>query len=118
MKKIIGFVAVILLIIGGIYYFKNYTGQELYTKIGTVNEELKLKDDKGKSVLDYRYKLKAANKKGEITTIEFTGSIGRPLREGAYLKVKYNNKKGVLSWEEIDESAVPEKALTKIEVNK
>ncbi|CRH19931.1 MAG: YxeA family protein [Carnobacterium sp.] len=117
MKKIISIVVLVLLVVGGSYYFKNYTGQDLYTKVNAPIEELKTKDNKGNTVLDYRYKLKAIDEKGKITMIDFTGSIGRPLREGAYLKVKYNHKKGVLSWEETSKSSIPKKALLEIESN-
>jgi len=38
----------------------------------------------------------------------------QPLRINAYLKLKVNPRKGVLSWEEVSESTVPEQALKQL----
>ena len=39
----------------------------------------------------------------------------RPLKLNAYLKLKVNPRKGVMSWEEVKETDVPKEALEKME---
>lgn len=44
--------------------------------------------------------------------MNFTGDHN--LRLDAYLRLVYNDKKGVTSWEEVQKQDVPQKALNKI----
>ena len=43
--------------------------------------------------------------------MELNESRDQPLRMKAYLKLKVNPRKGVISWNEVTEKEVPEKAL-------
>ena len=44
--------------------------------------------------------------------MEFTGSHN--LRHDAYLRLVYNDKKGVTSWEEVQKQDIPQKVQNKI----
>ncbi|MGX7419706.1 YxeA family protein [Carnobacterium gallinarum] len=114
MKKIVGILAVVLLAIVGFYYYTNYTGQDYYTQITTDGDPKTTKDDQGNKVTMYEYNLVAINKDGVEKKVTFNGFSGRPLRKEAYLKLSYNKKKGVLSWEEVQKSTIPEKASAKL----
>ena len=52
------------------------------------------------------------NEKGEAKEMEFTGSHN--LRHDAYLRLVYNDKKGVTSWEEVQKQDIPQKVQNKI----
>ena len=51
---------------------------------------------------------------GEEKTVELNEYRDQPLRMKAYLKLKVNPRKGVISWNEVTEKEVPEKALEKL----
>lgn len=100
-----------LFVFGGAfwYYQTNYGGKIYYTKIttdGKVIDVKKMNSDK-LLMVDYVYELPAYNKEGEKINTEFQSTIGRRLKKGAYLKLKVNKIKGVLSWEEVGEKDLP-----------
>lgn len=51
------------------------------------------KDQNGKTYADYSYNQMAYNTKNEAKKLIFKGNKERPLRQGAYLKLAYNEKK-------------------------
>ncbi|HAJ55563.1 MAG TPA: amino acid ABC transporter ATP-binding protein, partial [Lactobacillus sp.] len=53
--------------------------------------------------------------RGGLQQLKFNANRDRPLRKNAFLKVTYNDKKGVTSWESISRSQVPKAALAKLE---
>lgn len=114
MKKIVSVLLIILVGIVGYYCYSNYTGQEFYTQITTDGEPSISRDDTGKEITYYEYKLVAYDKKGLEKKVTFNGVANRPLRKDAYLKLKYNVKKGVLSWEEVQKGDIPKKAAEKL----
>lgn len=59
--------------------------------------------------MDHTYTLPAYNDKGEAKEISF--DTNRELREEAYLCLKYNRMRGVISWAEVQEDVVPQAAL-------
>jgi len=59
--------------------------------------------------MDHTYTLPAYNDKGEAKEISF--DTNRELREDAFLCLKYNGMRGVISWEEVQEDVVPDAAL-------
>lgn len=48
--------------------------------------------------------------------LDFNASKSRPLRREAFLKVTWNEKKGVTSYEEVQQKEVPKKAAEKLGV--
>ena len=50
--------------------------------------------------------------------MELNESRDQPLRMKAYLKLKVNPRKGVISWNEVTEKEVPEKALENYKENR
>ena len=58
----------------------------------------------------YQYELPAANADGLRTTVHF--GAAKQLSNGAYLKLEVQPVRGVVSWEEVAESALPPKVRT------
>lgn len=116
MKKLIGLLVVFLLLSGGAWFAYDYYygGKDYYTEITTTGEVSQDTDSKGESYTIYHYTQKAFDKDGNETTQKMNESREKPLRIGAYLKLTVNERKGVISWEEVKESDVPDKALEKI----
>ena len=116
MKKLIGLLVGFLLLSGGAWYAYNYYygGKDYYTEITTTGEVSQEKDAKGESYTIYHYTQTAFDKDGKETTQKMNESREKPLRIGAFLKLKVNERKGVISWDEVQQSDVPEKALEKI----
>ncbi|EKF50884.1 YxeA family protein [Lactococcus garvieae] len=105
MKKILLILAAALVLIGGGYswYHASYGGTSYYVKI---------REDGGQQLTRYNYKMDGLDSKGKKKELEFMSHHN--LRHEAYLKVLNNNKKGVISWEEVQRNDIPEKVLSKI----
>lgn len=71
--------------------------------------------DKGEGYNVYIYDQKAYNEKGESKDITLREERDRPLKMNAYLKLSVNPRKGVMGWEEVKQSDVPDAALDKLE---
>ncbi|EOL43102.1 hypothetical protein RV11_GL003080 [Enterococcus phoeniculicola] len=115
MKKIIGFFVVLLIFAGGSWFAYNYFygGEAYYTQIVTEGEK-ETDQSSGETFTTYTYQQKAYNKDGEEKQVSMNAFRDRPLRLKAYLKLKVNPRKGVMEWEEIQQTDVPEKALEKL----
>jgi uncharacterized protein (TIGR01655 family) len=104
-------VAVLVLLIGGGYYFINYNriGTETYytkiTKDGVMENE-------HADSTRYNYSLPGFTKDGEEKELDF--SAIKNLRKGAYLKIYTKPVKGVTSYEEVKKADIPEKAQAKV----
>lgn len=70
--------------------------------------------DSGQETVNYRYILPGYTKEGKEKELDFNGQLTRPLRKGAYLKITWNKKKGVTSYEEVEKKDVPKTALEKL----
>ena len=114
MKKILLILAAALVLIGGGYswYHARYGGTSYYVKIREDGEVVKLSSDGGQQLTRYNYKMNGLDSKGKKKELEFMSHHN--LRHEAYLKVLNNNKKGVISWEEVQRNDIPEKVLSKI----
>ena len=62
----------------------------------------------------YKYEQAAYNESGEEKIVKMNEHRSKPLREGAYLKLLVNPRKGVLSWEEVSQEDVPKPALDQL----
>lgn len=115
MKKVlVGIVALVLIVVGGGYacYHTAYGGDSYYVHIQEDGVAKKEKDDSGQEFTRYYYTLTGYDEKGEAKEMNFTGDHN--LRHDAYLRLVYNDKKGVTSWEEVQKQDIPQKALNKI----
>ncbi|EPH94599.1 hypothetical protein D920_02786 [Enterococcus faecalis 13-SD-W-01] len=117
MKKIIGLLIVLAIFIGGSWGAYNYFygGSTYYTKIVTNGEKETGHTDTGEGYNVYIYDQKAYNEKGESKDITLREERDRPLKMNAYLKLSVNPRKGVMGWEEVKQSDVPDAALDKLE---
>ncbi|KRL85577.1 YxeA family protein [Lacticaseibacillus pantheris] len=115
-KLLIGLIAFLLVTVGGlkIYEEVNYGGPSYYTQVTTDGKRFVDKGDNGQEYVDYNYVLTGYDDKGTAQKLTFNGNKARPLHRNAYLKLTYNQKKGVTKWEAVAKSAVPAKALTKL----
>lgn len=116
MKTMLKILIPLLLIAGGswIVYNNYFGGEDYYTQITTSGEMETSKSDNGESMTKYDYNQKAYNVKGEEKIEKLSEYRDKPLRMNAYLKLKVNKHKGVLSWVEVEEKEVPKAALEKI----
>lgn len=117
--KIIGLVVLIAVAVGGFMLYKSYSGSDLYTVVAKEGTKENVSTRDGGGYVDYKNNLKAYDADGNEKDVEFYGAGGdrqdRPLKVGAFLKLSYNDGKGVLSWEEISKDNIPEKALAQLE---
>lgn len=98
-------ILVSILICAGVIYFMEFYDKIYYTQIdNTKVENISSTDD-----MKYEYTLNCYDKNGKMKEIKFKTS--RELRENAYLKLKVKAL-GVHSWEEVQESELPEKVNT------
>lgn len=119
MKKVLTATIVLLfvILIGLILSLKNSN----LNRLGTERYYLQITSDGaeiveqagGEEYIRYFYQLPAYDKDGNERNVDFYSS--KNLRNDAYLKIYYKNKKGVTSYEEVKQSEVPEKALQKIQ---
>ncbi|MCI0130641.1 MULTISPECIES: YxeA family protein [Enterococcaceae] len=77
---------------GGTYYYTKVTKEPSKTK-----EALDDREIKQGSI--YAYNLASFDDKGTEKELEFDAYKDKPLKEHAYLKIKVNDIKGVLTWE-------------------
>ncbi|UUV99800.1 YxeA family protein [Vagococcus luciliae] len=116
-KKGITFLILIAIIATPMYLYHKYQGGiYYYTKITKEpsNTEDAL-DDRGiKQGSIYTYSLSSVDDKGNEKDITFDAYKDKPLKENAYLKIKVNDIKGVLNWEEVQKENIPIKAKEKL----
>ncbi|HBK3292593.1 TPA: YxeA family protein [Enterococcus faecalis] len=113
MKTLLKILIPIVILAGGSWGVYN-GGEAYYTQITTSGEKKDEKTNSGEAMTIYYYQQPAFNKNGEEKTVELNESRDQPLRMKAYLKLKVNPRKGVISWNEVTEKEVPEKALEKL----
>lgn len=117
MKKILGIVVLIVLIVFAfVHLFLNPKrlipedpeGKTVYYTQINNNEVKKNNDDR------YEYSLPSYNKKGKEKKLSFTAS--KKLREEAYLKLYETRFRGITYWQEVQYEELPE-AIKKIYIN-
>lgn len=115
--KVIILLSCLFLVGGSSYwvYASFIKGEAFYTEVTTDGREYIMSVmDRNEQYKEYEYQLAGYNKEGVGKTITFNSSLGRPLRKGAYLKLKVHEKKGVLGWEEVSANDIPEKAKVQL----
>jgi len=124
MKKIIGIIALVSIILAGAFWAKGYyndryvVSDTFYTQIplDEVNEDSWLLDDEGvKQEKGKQYKLIGYNESGEKREVQFTkkGTSKDYHAPGTYIKVEVS-KTIELGTSVVDKQNIPEKALEKI----
>lgn len=120
MKKfLIGLVSLIVLAFVGLQIAQKVvsSGDDYYVQITNDGERIVNKDDSGNQYVDYKYSLPGYDKNGEEKQLTFSAAKDRPLRKEAFLKITWNKKKGVTSYEEVQKKKVPEKAAEKLGIS-
>lgn len=117
MKKLIGFIVAIVIIVGGLVILQNVNfnrvgAEQYYTQITGEGTMLKDKDDNGKTYVSYEYKLPAFDKDGKAKILTFTAQ--KQLRKNAYLTLFEKADKGVTSYQEVKKGDIPKKANEKL----
>lgn len=115
MKKLILllFFAVFIIAGGIIWYVENYSNRSYYVQIDS-NGIIEKDNLKGDFLLGfYKYQIKGFDSEGSEKKLDFTANHN--LRLKAYLKVRENGKRGVISWEEINRENIPKKALDNLD---
>ena len=114
-RIMVAFFAVILLAFGGYKLIEAYffSGEDYYVQV-TTDGKKEVFSASGTSLVDYQYSLTGYNDEGSAKKLSFSTVQEQPLRKMAYLKVTYNDKKEVTSYQEVKASALPEKAKEKL----
>lgn len=89
-------------------------GDSYYVQITNDGEKEADKDGRDEVTIKYKYTLSGYDKSGSEKTLKFYGQQPRPLRKGAYLKVTWNERKGVTSYEEVKQKDLPKLAKEKL----
>lgn len=115
-KLLIGLVLTVVLIFGGLKIADTVVmgGTDYYVQItndGTKNLE---QDNSGNTITRYSYQLTGFDKEGNQKVLDFSAFKDRPLKRDAYLKLTWNQKKGVTSYEEVQKNDLPQKAAAKL----
>lgn len=117
MKKVlIGLAVVVLAVFGGLQLAQKIVmgGDSYYVQVTTNGEKSTSQDSNGTIVNEYAYALTGYDEDGQSKALSFTAYQDRPLRKEAYLKITWNEKKGVTSYEEVQASDIPSKALDQL----
>ncbi len=93
----------------------NYGGTTYYTKITNAGQQATDHDQDGNKYTIYAYDLPGYDEKGSLQQLKFNANQDRPLKMNAYLKVIYNDKKGVTDWQRVPRAEVPKAALAKLD---
>jgi uncharacterized protein (TIGR01655 family) len=119
MKSLLKIFIPLLLICGVSWYFyqEYFGGEDYYTQITTSGQKGTSQSSSGEVMTLYTYHQKAYNKKGAEKVEKLSEYREKPLKMNAYLKLKVNKRKGVLSWVEVTEKEIPAAALKKIQQN-
>ncbi|MEY8444922.1 YxeA family protein [Enterococcus ratti] len=120
MKKLITLLVILVVFISGSFaaYHYFYGGTIYYTKIITLGDKTTEKNYDTRDVKRYTYVQSAYTKKGKYKRVILKETRIKPLKLNAYLKLKVNPRKGVISWIEISKSEVPKKAINQLDKEK
>lgn len=114
-KWLIGLCMIVLLAFGGyklvqLVYFND---ENYYVQV-TTDGKKETFSESGAALVGYHYSLTGYSDKGMAKKLSFSTVEEHPLRKLAYLKINYNDKKGVTSYQEIKAKDLPSKAKEKL----
>ncbi|GMA08569.1 amino acid ABC transporter ATP-binding protein [Tetragenococcus halophilus subsp. flandriensis] len=118
MKKVLlAIVFMVVLTFGGLRIADAIvmSGEDYYLQITDTGEKKAEKSDSGERMVSYDYSLIGFDKNGQEKEMSFTAFKDRPLIQGAYLKVTWNQKRGVTSYKQVQENEIPTKAKEKLD---
>lgn len=112
-KLFIGLLSLSLIVCGGLWklYNDNYAGNIYYTQILVTPEKENEKGSKSNNWSVYNYDQNVYSETKETKIVHMREHRNSPLRLNAYLKLLVNDKKGVLTWEEVEKREIPQKVL-------
>ncbi|MDR2976009.1 MAG: YxeA family protein [Streptococcaceae bacterium] len=118
MKKVLfSFAAIVILLFGAMKVWESisYGGTSYYAQIKSDGKKYEDKSDSGEIYTRYEYNQAAFKNSGDEKSVTFTADHN--LRKEAYLKLTYNESKGVTNWEEVQKSEISKSALDGINRN-
>ncbi|UYN57870.1 YxeA family protein [Lacticaseibacillus chiayiensis] len=110
---LIGLIALIVLGFGAMkaYQHFSYGGPSYYTRITETGKASN--DSEGNK--QYAYQLTGYDEKGQAKQLKFKVFRDRPLKMNAYLKMTYNEKRGITRWQGVPSKDVPKAARDKLQ---
>jgi len=116
-KVLLAIVLMVVLAFGGLRIADAIvmSGEDYYLQITDTGEKKAEKSDSGERMVSYDYTLTGFDKNGQEKEMSFTAFKDRPLIQGAYLKVTWNKKRGVTSYEQIQANEIPTQAKEKLD---
>ncbi|HBC91134.1 MAG TPA: hypothetical protein DCZ00_06810 [Lactococcus sp.] len=116
-KLMLGILALAIALPTGAYLYYNHVwrgGDVTYTQITSAGVEKPWKQEGGGLSVLYDYAGTQYDEEGQAQEVPLMAS--KQLRQGAYLKVTYNQKRKLITnWSEITKAQVPKKALEQLE---
>lgn len=116
-KIVTGILVLSLIVAAGVHLYYQYVwrgGDVTYTQITSAGIEKPWKQKGGDLSTLYDYAGTQYDEEGQVHEVPLIAS--KQLRQGAYLKVTYNQKRDIITnWSEISKTQVPEKALEQLE---
>ena len=102
-------------LIGGMIWEHKLQGT--YTVYTVVEEQgVKENDSEGDSEFNnYLYKTTGVTEEGKEMQLEFYGTNGEEIKAGTYLKIAYDDDRGVVTWSFIDANDVPSALKEKLD---
>ncbi|AYW45525.1 YxeA family protein [Tetragenococcus koreensis] len=115
-KLLIGLILLAVFAFGGLRVADSIvkSGDDYYVEITNKGHKKKEESDNGAPIISYDYTLTGFDETGQEKEMNFTAFKERPLIAGAYLKVTWNQKRGVTSYKQVKESDIPDKAKEKL----
>jgi len=116
-KVLLAIVFIVVLAFGGLKIADAIvmSGDDYYVQITDKGEKKVEKSDNGERMVSYDYTLNGFDKNGQEKEMSFTAFKDRPLIQGAYLKVTWNKRRGVTSYEQVQANEIPTKAKAKLD---
>ncbi|MGK0607290.1 YxeA family protein [Enterococcus gilvus] len=116
MKRLISLLLWVGLLSGtGWYeYQKNFGSRELYTKVTHDGQMINEGTSRYGKIIYYKYKLPSYDEDNKKYKLTFNSTEGKKIKKHSYLLLHYNDKKGVLGWEQIDASNIPKHILNSL----
>lgn len=127
MKKVVGIVGVLVLIVIGFfgyqYWNSTYNGVDAYAvviegkKVASKNEDGSLYKVNGKQYYTYEYELKWVTKNGQTRNLGYSSEESanpKALTPGSYVKAKVAQKRVLTAPQPVSEQALPQTVKAKL----
>lgn len=110
MRKFIGLSLLIFIFLstGWCIYLQNFSSHILYTRVTQDGKMISSVLTRYAGIVHYEYKLNGYDKNNAKQKVTFTTFKDENLKINSYLLLHYNDRRGVLSWEKIKETDIPD----------